>query len=145
MPKSLTSLLLCCLLTGSYSFAQSTDEKLVADRVENLRKLMITPEKTALEELAADDLSFGHSTGLIEDKSNFVNSFVSHKSVFTSVTLFNQTIKIIGDVAIVRHRMMGDTNNNNTPGKVDIIVLMIWQKTNGLWKLLARQAAKIPV
>ena len=144
MTRYLTSIFLCFLLSCSYLFGQSTDEKLVADRVENLRKLMINPEKAALEELAADDLSFGHSTGLIEDKSNFVNSFVSHKSVFTSVMFTNQTIKIIGDVAIVRHRMEGDTNNNNTPGKVDIIVLLIWQKTNGLWKLLARQAAKIP-
>jgi Domain of unknown function (DUF4440) len=106
---------------------------------------MINPDKTALEELAADDLSFGHSTGLIEDKTSFVDSYVKGKTVFTSVAISNQTIKITGDIAIVRHHLTGDSNNNNIPGKVDLLILLIWQKQIGQWKLLARQGIKIPV
>lgn len=145
MPKTITFLLLGCLLGSASLFAQSADEKEIADRVETLRKTLITPDKTVLEELAADELSYGHSTGLIEDKAAFVDALIKGRVLLTSVTLSNQTIKIAGNVAIVRHRMMADLNNNNTPTKVDIIVLLIWQKQKGQWKLLARQAAKIPV
>ncbi len=144
MKKTIASLLLCCMLSCSFLFAQSTDEKEIADRVETLRKAFLNPDKTVLEELAADQLSYGHSTGLIEDKAAFVDDLVKGKTIFTSIDLSDQTIKISGDVAIVRHRMMADLNNNNTPSKVDIIILMIWQKQKGKWKLLARQAAKIP-
>jgi hypothetical protein len=145
MLKIISSLLLCCLLGNTSSFAQSSDEKAVSDRVEALRKALITPDKTVLEELAADELSYGHSTGVVEDKAAFVDALVKGKTVFTSITLSDQTIKIAGNVAIVRHRMMAGLNNNNTPSTVDIIVLLIWQKQKGKWKLLARQAARKPV
>jgi len=145
MIKTIASLLLCCLLSSASLFAQSSDEKAVADRVEALRKAMIAADKTALDDLAADELSYGHSSGLVEDKAAFVDQFVKGKSVFKTITLSNQTIKMAGNVAIVRHRLTGDTNNNNLPGKADIIILLIWQKQKGQWKLLARQAARIPV
>jgi hypothetical protein len=145
MNKLIASLLLCCLLNCSSSFAQSADEKEIADRVETLRKAMLSPDKTVLEELTAEQLTYGHSTGVIEDKATFVDDLIKGKTIFTSITLSDQTIKIAGDVAIVRHRMMADLNNNNVPSKVDIIILLIWQKQKGKWKLLARQAAKIPV
>jgi hypothetical protein len=41
--------------------------------------------------------------------------------------------------------MTGATNNKNVPANIDIIVLMVWQKQNGQWKLVARQAARLPV
>lgn len=145
MNKLTASLLICCLLGCSSLFAQSADEKVIADRVETLRKTLITPDKKVLEELAADELSYGHSTGVVEDKAAFIDALVKGRVVLTSITLSDQTIKIAGDVAIVRHRFMADLNNNNVPTKVDIIALLIWQKQNGQWKLLARQAAKIPV
>ena len=145
MNKLTGFVLLCCLLGCSSLFAQSPDEKAITDRVEMLRKTLITPDKKVLEELAADELSYGHSTGVVQDKAAFIDDLVKGKTVLTSITFSDQTIKIAGNVAIVRHRMMADLNNNNVPTKVDIIVLLIWQKQKGEWKLLARQAAKIPV
>jgi len=139
-----TLLFLCCMLATTFSLAQSTDEKEIADRVETLRKALITPDKAVLQELAADELSYGHSSGLVENKAAFVDALAGGKTIFTSVTFSDQTIKIAGNAAIVRHHMMADLNNNNTPTKIDILVLLVWQKQNGKWKILARQAAKTP-
>src|SRR5450432_3049918 len=108
MKNLISSLLVCCLLGCSSLFAQSPDEKAIADRVETLRKTLITPDKKVLEELAADDLSYGHSTGLVQDKTAFVDDLVKGRTVLTSITFSNQTIKIAGNIAIVRHRMMAD-------------------------------------
>jgi hypothetical protein len=133
------------MLAGTFSFAQSADEKEMAERVETLRKALVTPDKAVLQELATDELSYGHSSGMVENKAAFVDALAGGKTVFTSVTFSDQTIKIAGNAAIVRHRMMADLNNNNTPTKIDILVLMVWQKQNGKWKMLARQATKTPV
>ena len=145
MKKTIAALLLGCLLISANSFAQSSDEKAVAARVEALRKAMIAADKMALEDLAADKLSYGHSSGLVENKAAFVDQFVTGKSVFKTITLSDQTIKMAGKVAIVRHHLTGDTNNKNVPGKADIIILHVWQKQKGKWKLLARQGTRIPV
>ncbi|MEO5600270.1 MAG: nuclear transport factor 2 family protein [Cyclobacteriaceae bacterium] len=124
--------------------AQSDEENEVARQVERLRQVMIRPDRLVLESLAAKELSYGHSSGMIEDKSAFVDEFVLGHSIFTAITLQDQNIRVVGNTAIVRHRLLGDSYNKSTPGKIDIIILMIWQKQKGQWKLLARQAAKIP-
>ena len=142
--KTIAPFLVCLILSNIVALAQSADEKAVAAAVEALRKAMVDSDKTALESLAAQELSYGHSSGLIEDKAAFVDQFVRGASDFVNITLSDQTIKMAGDAAIVRHRLIGDTNNNKVPGKIDIIVLLVWQKQNGQWKLLARQAARLP-
>lgn len=145
MRKINISFLLCCLLISSISFAQSKDEKEIADRVESLRKAMVSADIPQLKKLTAEELSYGHSSGLVENKAAFVDQFVTGKSVFTSIDLSDQTIQIAGKVAIVRHHLVAETNNNKVAGKADILILLIWQKQKGEWKLLARQAVKKPV
>jgi len=137
-------LMFCCLLGCTFLFAQSPDEKQVADRLETLRKELVNPDKATLESLAADDLSYGHSTGLLEDKTAFVNDLLSGKTLLTSAIVTDQTIKITGNIAVVRHRLTGENSHNNVVAKVDILVLLVWQKQIGEWKLLARQGVKMP-
>jgi hypothetical protein len=132
------------IFVGTLSLrAQSADEKAVAAAVEGLRKAMIDPSKATLEDLSTKELSYGHSNGLVEDQAAFVEALTSGKSDFVTITLDDQTIKIVGNTAIVRHKLSADTNNNNTPGKVSLSVLTIWQKQSGKWKLIARQAVKV--
>lgn len=145
MIKFTTTLLLSFLVISISSVAQSAEEKEVAGRVETLRNALINADKTILEDLAAEDLSYGHSSGLIENKTAFVDALVSGKTKFSSVAFTDQTITIAGNAAVVRHKMMADLHNNSGLTKIDIIVLLVWQKQNGIWKLLARQAAKKPV
>lgn len=123
--------------------AQSKDEKSVENAVEALKKAMIDADKTALENLAADDLSYGHSGGKVEDKAEFVRAIVSGESDFVTIDLTEQTIKIVGNNAIVRHKLFAKTNNKGQAGTANIAILLVWQKQKGQWKMLARQAVKI--
>ena len=126
------------------SWLEKADEKAVVAQVENLRQVMIKPDKAILESLASDALSYGHSSGMIENKAEFVNEFMMGHSIFTDIKFQDQNIKVNGNTAIVRHRLLADTYNKKTPGKIDIIILMVWKKERGIWKMLARQAAVIP-
>lgn len=144
MHKLFAIFALCCLLCSVTLFAQSADETAIAARMETLRTAMLKPDSAILTGVAADALTYVHSTGFVEDKAAFVNDLVSGKTVFTEVNFTDVSIKVDGNIACVRNRMTGAANNNNIPAKVDIIVLLVWQKQKGEWKLFARQAAKIP-
>ncbi|QCR23277.1 nuclear transport factor 2 family protein [Pontibacter sp. SGAir0037] len=137
---SLLLLFLCITLAAT---AQSREEKEVASAVEKLRTAMVDANKQQLENMAAAELSYGHSSGTIKDKAAFVESIVSGKSDFVTLELSNQTIKVVGSTAIVRHQLDAQTNDGGIPGNVKIGVMLIWQKQNNSWKLLARQAYKI--
>jgi len=142
MRSKLMSLLFMMSLTGTAALAQSKDEKAVAAAVETLRKAMVDGDKTALEKIAAEELTYGHSGGKIEDKAAFVQALASGASDFVSIELTEQTIKVVGDVAIVRHKLAADTNDGGKPGTVKLAILTVWKKQGKEWKLLARQAVK---
>jgi len=123
--------------------AQSQAERKIAEAVESLKNAMINADKNALENLVADKLSYGHSGGAIDDKKTFVEKLVSGQSDFVTIDLSEQTISISGSAAIVRHILKAKTNDGGKPGEVNLRILLVWQKQNGGWKLLARQAVKI--
>ncbi|MBC7849904.1 MAG: nuclear transport factor 2 family protein [Chitinophagaceae bacterium] len=137
-------LILCTIMviTCFVANAQSNKQKSVESAIEQLRKTMIEPNKKQLESIVADELSYGHSSGAIDSKEVFIDKLVSGKSDFVTIELSNQTIRITGNTAIVRHTLEATTNDNGQPGKVSLKVLLVWQKSGNGWKLLARQAVK---
>lgn len=133
--------------TNITSYGQASngkDEAKVAEAVERLRIAMVQPDSAVLSDLASDDLEYVHSSGTVRNKQGFIEEFMKRSTNFTKVTLFNQTVKISGNNAIVRHRLVADASIPGYPPVTDIIILMVWRKEGGKWKMLARQAAKLP-
>lgn len=125
-------------------FAQKKEENAVAEAVKRLNQAMIDANQIALDEWTAKNLSYGHSSGFIEDKSSYITSIIDGTFGFTSIDLTDQTIAINGDVAIVRHKFQAATDDRGKqPGNVKLSVMQVWQKQKGKWLLLARQATKI--
>jgi hypothetical protein len=124
----------CCLIISTVSYSQSADERQVETTVESFRKALIDPTKES---------RYGHSSGKLEDKATFMASLISKASDFVTVELTQQTIKVVGNTAIVRHNLTAQTNDGGKPGTAKLGVLLIWQKQQGKWKLLARQAFKL--
>ena len=119
-------------------------EALVAGALERFNEVMVHPDSMVLSDIASDDLVYVHSSGTVRNKQGFIDEFIRRSTNFSKVTIFDQTIKITGDNAIVRHRLVANAHNPGYPSVVDIIILMVWRKEDGKWKMLARQAAKIP-
>lgn len=143
LKKSCLFLVLFC--SSIIIFAQSKDEQTVAQAVEKLRKAMVDADESTLRGLTAEKLTYGHSTGLVEDKKLFIENIINNKSDFVTINLTDQSISISDRVALVRHKLDGVTNNEGKPGEAHLFVLLVWQKTGNQWKLLARQAVKQPV
>ncbi len=136
--------LIFALMSTSYAFAQNKAEQSLATVVEKMKNAMVSGERKDLEEIAATELSYGHSGGKIEDKATFVETIASGKSDFVSIDLTNQTIKVTGDIGVVRHELHAKTNDGGKPGEVHLGILLVWQLQGKNWKLLARQAYKLP-
>lgn len=123
--------------------AQEMGDPTLVSAVESLRKALIDPTKTELDKLTMNELSYGHSSGLIQDKAEFEEALLSGASDFVSIDLTDQTFKIVGNTAWVRHTLSAVTNDGGKPGEAHLKVLLIWVKQKGQWRLLARQAVKI--
>lgn len=129
---------------AGYVSAQSTDEKDVAAAVEKIRLAIVNADKAALEALAADQLVYAHSNGRVQDKADFIKEILDPNAIdYTSVTMTEQTIRVIGNTAIVRHIYAAETMTAGKPGSLRIGNMMVLQKQKKNWKLIARQAYRL--
>ncbi len=124
--------------------AQTPAQQAVEKAVGHLKKAMVDADSAALDKLTLSSLSYGHSSGHIDNKEEFISKIVSGKSDFVSIEFMEQAVTISGTTAIVRHKLNAVTNDGGKPGEVHLIVLLVWQKQKAGWKLLARQAVKQP-
>jgi hypothetical protein len=133
------------LLLGAIgpAVAQEMNDPALGVAVEAFRKALIDPTKAELDKLTMNELSYGHSSGLVQDKAAFEQALLSGASDFVSIDIGDLTMKVVGNTAWVRHTMSAVTNDGGKPGEAHLSVLLIWMKQKGQWRLLARQAVKI--
>ena len=124
-----------------HSYGQ-TNARLV-QAAETLRALMVDPVKQQLENLLEDSLRYGHSSGHIDTKQQFIEKLTSGKSDFVSIYITNQTVQVYKNTGIVRHDLTGVTNDGGKASNVKLHVLTVWIKRGNWWLLVARQAIKI--
>lgn len=140
--KKLIPVIILMFVTIVELQAQGKEEIKVATMVEQLRKAMVDADSVMLDKLTLAKLSYGHSSGHIDNKTEFVEKIISGKSDFVTLEFPEQTIAISKNIAVVRHKFNATTNDNGKSGQVQLAVLLVWQKLHGSWKLLARQAIK---
>lgn len=132
-------------LAGSAQWAQADagDDAALKGAVEALRQAMLNADKAKLEALTADQLSYGHSAGKLETKSEFIDVIASKKTVYKMLEWTDITVAVVGSSAIVRHNWQGLSVTDGKESQSKIGVLQAWVKVGNDWKLLGRQAFRV--
>jgi Domain of unknown function (DUF4440) len=130
---------------GGNLVAQSNIETAVAASVDAWRTATMTADKATLEKILSDKLTYGHSSGNIEGKASFIESIMTGKSTFLTMDLTKQRVAVIDKkTAIVRHNLDAKTKNSGVDGTAKLHIMTIWQKEGGTWRMVGRQACKLP-
>jgi ketosteroid isomerase-like protein len=126
--------------TPAAAQAQGSDAAAVAAAVEALTKAMLAGDRAGMMAVTHERLSYGHSAGRIENRQQFIDPLANKTSIFRSINVSDQTIDVVGDDAIVRHVLRGESESGGRVNPVNIGILQVWKKQADGWKLLARQA-----
>ena len=122
-----------------------SDNEGVEKAVAEFTKAVVEADKAKFENLLSKDLVYGHSNGAVQNKQEFIEEIISLTPFdYLSVNVNDQTIKISGNVAVVRHIYVAQAKNR-TGDIVDIRIgnMMVWVKNGKDWKLLSRQAYRL--
>jgi hypothetical protein len=130
-------------LVSISAFSQTDTE--IKEAIFQLRLAMLEENVEALRQLTSTQLDYGHSSGVIENQEEFLAVFASKKSDYQSWDISDLEISIPQkDLAIVRHNVKASIVSNGSTNTLNIGLMMIWTKEKGMWKLLARQAFRLP-
>ena len=131
-----------CLFSGYVAAAPSTGEKDVAQAVDHLTQAMLKKNIPELNALTAENLTYGHSSGKIQNKQEYIADIETGRSAFKTLEMQNQTITLSGDVALVRNHFSAQALKGTEVVPTEIENFQIWQKQKGKWLLVGRQAFK---
>jgi len=132
------------LLSVTPVFA-GADEDAVAKNLEAFRAAQASSNAEILASLCAAELSYSHSSGVVEDKATFIANATNGKSRWLSLVYENPTIRVVGSAAIVRFHWLGEAEAipDGKKSSTSLHILMNWQKQGTEWKLLSRAATKL--
>ena len=113
--------------------------------VKEFNNAMINPSVELLENLCAEILTYGHSSGNIQNKSEFIDDLVNGPYDFRSVTSPELTINISGETAIARFIFIANAIYDEKPIDIRLGCIQVFQRQDsGKLILLARQGYKLP-
>ena len=129
---------------GRSDGAQAADEGAVTEAVEILRKGILEADKAKLDQVAAPQVSYGHSDGRVQTKEQFIDGVITRKQTVKSLAFPELKIAVVGNAAIARHIYLSESELDGKATTTKIGALQVWQKQDGAWKLIARQGFKLP-
>src|SRR6266704_1523526 len=97
------------LLPSRGLLAQSSDEASVSAAFEALTKAMLDADRTRLDDLTSDQLSYGHSRGTFQTQAPFIAVVAGKRTIYKSIALSEPNVAVAGNNAIVRLVYSADT------------------------------------
>jgi len=128
------------LVTGSFAQVDSVGLK---NAMQQLDKALLQKDETVLRSVLHTDVSYGHSNGWIQSKSDILNDFTSGKLTYDKIENNSSVIITISKkYATVKTNTNAEGVVNGTPFNLKLHIMQFWIKTKKGWQLIARQSAK---
>ncbi len=136
-------LILLVSLSPAISFAQENSPKQteIMMRMLALRNALIAKDSTALDDLLAGDVNYGHTNGLIQTKAQLIRSVVSKEQDYINIVPSDMNIRIYESTGVVTMKSAVTMNYQGKPLDMQMYVTLVWIKKNK-WQLVARQSVK---
>jgi len=131
------------LLIGFLPGALYAQSSFLKDAVIKLDKALIEKDTAILKQLLHNNLSYGHSNGWVQTKSDVSKDIVTAKLIYKNIESKNLKWTVNNNVATLRNSSNVSYELDGKPGELHLHILQVWLKTNKGWQLLTRQSTKL--
>jgi ketosteroid isomerase-like protein len=142
----------CTLLVLSLSFTSVAGQvggKSKAEseirQLENRRiQAMLKVDTEELNRLLADDLTYTHSSGQVDTKSQLIESLKSGERKYQMIEPQDVKVRLYGDAAIVTGRARLKTISKGQEFNFQVQFTDVYAKKKGRWQMVAWQSSRLP-
>jgi Domain of unknown function (DUF4440) len=125
-------------------FAKDDARVLAVKAAETARfQANVDADARALGRLLADDLEYVHSNGELNSKREFIESLTSGKRDYVAATFDMQSVRVFGDVAIIRGTAKVTVAENGTSRDLDIGYTDAWVWKDKHWQMITWRSARM--
>jgi hypothetical protein len=130
------------LLGAAPVLAGAPAEKEVLDAMDVWKQAMIKKDRAAFEKVLHPDLTYGHSSGAVETKTQTVEHLVNSKANYVAINFADTKVRVQGKTALVTGKVDYQERANGKDTTINLVVLSVWVKGPPGWQMIARQATK---
>jgi hypothetical protein len=122
------------------------EDRLAALRAAELARFVANDDADAgvLGRLLDDELEYVHSNGDVDTKRSFIDSLVSGRRDYVKSQPVIDSIRILGDVAIIRGTARVTVADNGRSLDLDLGYTDIWIWKDQRWQMTAWRSARMP-
>jgi len=123
-----------------------SDTQVIAGRESELYRAMLAFDYPALDGLLSDEVSYIHSTAVVETKAEYFAGMRRGLYEYGAIEILSAQTRMFDGVAMttgVMDMLVGA--NGSAKGTIRLQHVLIWRQEAGIWRLLLRQATRIPI
>ncbi|MBC7925971.1 MAG: nuclear transport factor 2 family protein [Bryobacteraceae bacterium] len=142
IPVTLVATTLCI---ATAVLAQTGSESDIRKAEETWAAAVKAGDRTGLAAMLSDDLIYTHSSGVVEDKGQYLDKLKTGSQKYTGIDYSGMKIRSWhGNTGVVNTmaRMTGATSG--VPFDNTVFLQHVWVKQGSMWKLVAHQTTKKP-
>ena len=101
-------------------------------------------DRSAMDGILASELIYTHSTGLVEDKAQYIAAVTSGNQKYDSIEYEAPSIRTYANTAVVATKVVMTGSTKGQPFNNQLRLLHVWVKRGGKWSLVAHQTTRLP-
>ena len=110
----------------------------------NWAAAVVAGDFAEMEKIYHDDLIYAHSTGIIETKGEYLGKLKSGTQKYTAIDHQTTTVAPNGDSAVAHSIVVMKGTNAAGPFDNKLMMMHVWFKQAGRWRLAAHQTTLLP-
>ena len=118
--------------------------ELVIERDKARMEAMVHRDMALLDEILCESLVYTHSTARIDSKSSIMDEMRSGMTVYREVVPSDVTSRDLGDAVVLTGVAQMSVERNGTLNNFTARFTDVYQKREGVWRMVAWQSTKIP-
>ncbi len=132
------------LVTGLPLIQAADTESEVRSAEKAWTEAVVKRDFATLENVLGDKLIYAHSTGAIQSKQEYLARLRSGAQKYDTIAIERMRIVPYGTCA-VSHSILRMTGvSDGKPFNDHVMMLNVWERQNGVWRLAAHQTTKLP-
>ncbi len=143
MKKLLCVLFLSILSYSSQAQGGAGQQMEVMMKMATLRSALLNKDSATLAGLLSDDVTYGHSNGLLQTKAQLIRAVVSREQDYKAIDPSDMNIRLYGQSAVVTLLSKVSMVYQGKALDLTMNLLLVWIRVNNDWKLVARQSVKL--
>ena len=136
--------ILLSLILSVAALAASDDEQQILDSEKAWASAVVAKDFAKLDAMLTPDLIYAHSTGAIEDKAKYLGNMKSGTQRYAGIEPQTPTVRMHGDSALTHTIVRMHGVNAAGPFDNKVMMMHMWVKSGGKWKLAGHQTTKLP-